>query len=163
MGMAQAVRRAAAAGEAHDGKGGKEGDSMKKSTKALIIMLIVGTVGLAAMLGAIVGAGVLYSRETARTYEFDETPTAIVMDMKQARIELVPSDGCSVEAYVKAWRTGEIDIDDVLTVSMSGGALKIVETGFPSDFLGYFPQPYEMKVTVYAPHSALDAMGGETR
>ena len=136
---------------------------MKKSTKALIIMLIVGTVGLAVLMGVIVGAGVLYSRETARSYEFDQTPTAIFMDIKQAQVELVPSDRCRVEAYVKAWRTGEIVMDDVLTVSMSGGALKVVETGFPSDFFGYFPQPYEMKVTVYAPQAVLDAMGGETR
>ena len=134
---------------------------MKKSTKALIILLIAGAVGLAAMLGAIVGTGVLYSRETARTYEFDEAPTAIVMEMKQAQIDLVPSDEFRVEAYVKAWRLDEIDMNDVLTVGMADGALQIEEKGFPSDFLGYFPQPYEMKVTVYAPQAALDAMGGE--
>jgi hypothetical protein len=134
---------------------------MKKSTKALIILLIVGTAGLAAMLAAIVGGGVLYSREATKTYEFDETPTAIVMDIKQAQIELVPFDECRVEAYVKAWRMGEIDMDDVLIVRLADGALHIEEAGFPSDFLGYFPQPYEMKVTLYAPQSVLRAMGGD--
>ncbi len=134
---------------------------MKKSTKVLIILLIVGAAGLTAMLGVIVGSGVLYSRETAKDYEFGEIPNAIVMDIQQSQIELMPSDECHVEAYVKAWRTGEINMDDVLTVSMADGTLQIEEKGFPVDFLGLFPQPYEMKVTVYAPQAALDAMGGE--
>ncbi len=134
---------------------------MKKSTKVLIILMIAGAVGLAAMLGALVGAGVLFSRETAQTYAFDDTPAAIVMDIKMAQIERVPSDTCRVEAYVKAWRTGEINMDDALAVSMADGTLQIEETGFPADFLGIFPQPYEMKLTIYAPQSALDAMRGE--
>lgn len=134
---------------------------MKRSTKVLIILLILGTVGLAAMLAVIVGTGMLYSRETLHTYEFDQTPAAIVMDMKQAQIDLVPSDECRVEAYVKAWRTAEIDMDDVLAVSMADGTMQIREKGFPTDFLGIFPQPYELKITVYAPQAALDAVGGE--
>ena len=52
-------------------------------------------------------------------------------------------------------------MDDVLTVGISDGTLQIKELGFPSDFLGIFPQPYEMKVTVYAPEDVLDAMGDE--
>lgn len=134
---------------------------MKKSTKVLIILMIVGAVGLAAMLAAIVGTGLMYSRETASTYEYEEIPKAIVMDMKQAQISLMSSDECRVEAYVKAWRTGEIEMNDVLTVNMADGTLQIEELGFPSDFLGIFPQPYEMKVTVYAPQDVLDTMGGE--
>ena len=134
---------------------------MKKSTRVLIILLIVGTVGLAAMLGAIVGTGVLYSRETTKSYEFGELPAAVVMDLKQAQINLVSSGECRVEAYVKAWRPDEIDMNDVLAVNMTDGTLEIEEKGFPADLMGIFPQPYEMKVTVYAPQSALDAMGGE--
>ena len=134
---------------------------MKKSTKVLIILMIVGAVGLTAMLGTIVGTGVLYSRETVHTYEFDEIPLALTVDTKQAQVDLVPSNECRVEAYVKAWRTGEIDMGDVLAVGISDGTLQIKELGFPTDFLGIFPQPYEMKVTVYAPQDVLDAMGGE--
>ncbi len=134
---------------------------MKKSTKVLIVSLIVGTVGLAAMLGTFVGTGFLYSRETTQTYEFGETPVGVVLDIRSASIVCVPSDECRVEAYVKAWRTKEISMDDVLSVSMVNGTIQIEEKGFPADFLGYFPQPYEMKVTVYAPQAALDAMGGE--
>ncbi len=134
---------------------------MKKSTKTLIILVIVGAMGLAVILGAIVGAGVLYSRETARTYEFDETPAAMTLDLRQAQVEIAPSDECRVEAYVKAWRTGEIDMDGVLTVRMEGGVLKIEEKGFPSDFLGLFPQPYEMKLTIYAPQAVLDTAEGD--
>ena len=134
---------------------------MKKSTKVLIILMIVGAVGLTAMLGTIVGTGVLYSRETAQSYEFDEAPLALTVDTEQAQVDLAPSDECRVEAYVKAWRTGEIEMNDVLTVNMADGTLQIEELGFPSDFLGIFPQPYEMKVTVYAPQDVLDTMGGE--
>ena len=134
---------------------------MKKSTKVLIILMIVGAVGLTAMLGTIVGTGVLYSRETVHTYEFDEIPLALTVDTKQTQVDLVPSNECRVEAYVKAWRTGEIDMDDVLTVNITGGILQIEELGFPADFLGIFPQPYEMKVTVYAPQDVLEEMGGE--
>lgn len=134
---------------------------MRKSTKTLIILMIVGAVGLAVMLGAIVGTGALYSRETARTYEFDNSPAAVMMDLVQAQVDLIPSDEIRVEAYVKAWRPGEIDMDDVLAVQMEGGVLEIEEKGFPSDFLGFFPQPYEMKLTIYAPQAVLDAAEGD--
>jgi hypothetical protein len=134
---------------------------MKKSTKLFIILLIVGAVGLAVMLGAIIGAGVLYSRETSQIYKFDGNPAAVSMDLSQAQVEMVASDKCRVEAYVKAWRIGEIDMDDVLVVRLEDDVLEIEEKGFPSDFLGLFPQPYEVKITLYAPQSALDAMEGD--
>lgn len=134
---------------------------MKKSTKILIVLLIVGTVGLAAMLCAIVGTGMLYSREATQTYEFGESPIGVVLDIRSASIVCVPTDECRVEAYVKAWRPEEISMDDVLSVSMVNGILQIEEKGFPADFLGYFPQPYEIKLTVYASQAALDAMRGE--
>jgi hypothetical protein len=134
---------------------------MKKSIKLFVILLIAGAVGLTVTLSVAVGAGVLISREASRTYEFDGMPTAIKLDLQQARIEPAPADECRVEAFVKAWRADDIDMDDVLAVRMAGGVLEIAEQPFPSDFLGYFPQPYEMSITIYAPQAAWDAMGGD--
>jgi hypothetical protein len=134
---------------------------MKRSTKLFIALLVAGAVGLAVVTGAAVGTRMIYSREAAESYTFDEAPASVTLDMRQAQVETIPSDECRVEAYVKAWRTDEIEMDTVLEVRMDGDALVIVEKAFPSDFLGCFPQPYEMKVTVYAPQAALDAMGGE--
>jgi hypothetical protein len=83
------------------------------------------------------------------------------MELSQAQVEMVASDECRVEAYVKAWRIGEIDMDDVLAVRLEDDVLEIEEKGFPSDFLGLFPQPYEMKLMIYAPQSVLDVAEGD--
>ncbi len=136
---------------------------MKKSTKLFIILLIVGTVGLAAMLGATIGTGMMYSRETSQTYVFDAAPDAVSLETVQAQVTLVPSEECRVEAYVKAWRPDEIDMSDVLDVSMEDGDLTIKEKPFAADFLGFFPQPYEMKLTIYTPQPVLDALEGELK
>jgi hypothetical protein len=133
---------------------------MKKSTKLFIILLITGAAGLALMMIAAVASGAIYSREASESYTFDETQEAITLHIDQARVELAPSDECCVEAYVKAWRPDEIDLDSVLAVRMEGGVLKVEETGFPADFLGLFPQPYEMKLTIYAPQAVLDTVEG---
>jgi len=129
---------------------------MKKSTKLFIVLLIVGAAGLALTLVTAVASGAIYSREASESYAFDEAQMAITLHIKQAQVELVPSGECRVEAYVKAWRPDEIDLDSVLAVRAEGGVLTIEEKGFPSDFLGLFPQPYEMKLTIYAPQTVLD-------
>ena len=131
-----------------------------KTTKLFIVLLIVGAAGLAAALAAAVAAGAIYSREASASYTFDEAQTAISLDLKQAQVELVPSGECRVKAYVKAWRPDEIDLDSVLDVRAEGRVLTIEEKGFPSDFLGLFPQPYEMKLTIYAPQAVLETAEG---
>lgn len=133
---------------------------MKKPTKLFIVLLIAGAVGLAVVLIAAVASGTIYSREASKSYTFDEAQAAITLHTKQAQVELVPSGECRVEAYVKAWRPDGIDMGSVLTVQMEGGVLKIEEKGFPDDFLGLFPQPYEMKLTIYAPQAVLDTAEG---
>ena len=133
---------------------------MKKSTKLFIVLLIASAAGLAVMMIAAVAAGAIYSREASGSYTFDEMQAAITLHIKQAQVELEPSDECRVEAYVKAWRPDKIDMDSVLAVRAEGGVLTIEEKGFPADFLGLFPQPYEMKLTIYAPQAVLDTAEG---
>jgi len=136
---------------------------MKKSKKILLILLITGALGLAAMGGVVIGTGALYSRETTKSYTFDEIPAEIQLETVRAQVSLVPSDECRVEAYVKAWRPSEINMDDVLSVQMEDGILTVTEISFPNDFFGFFPQPYEMKLTIYAPQPVLDTLGGNLK
>lgn len=133
---------------------------MKKATKLFIVLLIVGAAGLAVTLVAAVAAGAIYSREASASYTFDEAQTEITLHTKLTQVELVPSDEYRVEAYVKAWRPDEIDMDSVLAVRSEGSVLTIEEKGFPADFLGLFPQPYEMNLTIYAPQEVLDMAEG---
>jgi hypothetical protein len=136
---------------------------MKKTTKLFIIFLIIGVVGLAAMLGAVIGTGMMYSRETTKSYAFDEMPSAIKLETVHAQVSLVASDECRVEAYAKAWRPEEIDMDTLVNARMEGGELAVTEKPFANDFIGFFPQPYEMKLTVYAPQSLLDTLEGDMK
>ncbi len=126
---------------------------MGRKTKLLWIGLAIGFIGCAAVIGVIIGTGTLMSREDAKTYVISEPFDSIMFsDPCHEPVMLQPSkDGYSVDVYVKAWRPGPIDLDDMLSFSVENGVLRITETPFPDDFLGFLPQPYELRLTIYVP------------
>ena len=125
---------------------------MNRKVKLLLWGLILGFVGMAVAFGVIMGTGSLMSREAESVYTIDEPFETVVLDIGQADVSLVPTDGTStVGASIKAWRPEPINIDTVIGVRVEGGVLTITETPFPNDFLGVFAQPYELKLTIRIP------------
>lgn len=127
---------------------------MSRKVKWLWAGLAIGFIGAAATLGVIIGTGTVMSREAEKTYVITE-PFESVEFPKTSHTTAVSEQsqdgGYSVRAYVKAWRPEDIDLDKIVSFSVEDGTLHIAETPFPDDFLGFFPQPYELKLTVYAP------------
>lgn len=136
---------------------------MKKKTKALWILLAVGIAGIAATMGYLFGSGALMSREAVKTYEISELYNTLQLKTSLAQVSVLPEQTgeTRVEAYVKAWLPDEIDMDDVVSVSVKDGALTVTETPFPSEFLGVFPQPYEMNLRVYLPQDIYERYTGD--
>lgn len=134
---------------------------MKKMTKLLLILFIAGLCGTAVTLGYIMGSGQLMSREAAKDYAVDEPFHELKLDTVAAQVLMVPSEDVHVEAYAKAWLPGPVDMDDVVDVDVRGGVLTVTETPFPAEFFGIFPQPYEMRLTIYMPQELCDTYGKE--
>ncbi len=136
---------------------------MKKKTKILLILLAVGVVGLAATMGYILGSNALMSREAAKTYEITEAYDTVQFDTVLAYANVQPSmDGKThVETYAKAWLSHEIDMDSIVSIEIVDGVLTVTETPFPDEFLGVFPQPYELRLNVYLPQDVYEQWEGE--
>lgn len=135
---------------------------MKKTTKVLVLLLLIGIGGTAIMMGFIVGTGHLMSHEAAKEYAVEETFSELKLDMAAAQINIIPSEKAYVTAYAKAWLPNPIDMNDVVDVRVENGVLTVTETPFPSTFLGVFPQPYELILTIYMPQEVCDIYQEET-
>ena len=135
---------------------------MKKTTKVLVLLLLIGIGGTAIMMGFIVGTGHLMSHEAAKEYAVEETFSELKLDMAAAQINIIPSEKAHVTAYAKAWLPKPIDMNDVVDVRVENGVLTVTETPFPSTFLGVFPQPYELILTIYMPREICDIYQEET-
>ncbi|MGE5494926.1 MAG: hypothetical protein ACM3S4_06475 [Burkholderiales bacterium] len=134
---------------------------MNSKTKLLWIGLAIGFIGCAATLGVIIGTGTLMSREAEKAYAITEPFESIELSGPHRDITLLPSkNGSSVNAYAKAWRPEPIDLDAMLSFSVQDGALHIAETPFPDNFLGFFPQPYELRLTIYVPEDYFEQHTG---
>jgi hypothetical protein len=135
---------------------------MKTKTKVLLILLAVGVVGVAVTMGYIVGSGTLISREAEKTYAISEPFDTVAFDTTQAQVTVLPAeDGeTRIEAYAKAWLPEEIDMDVHVSVAVQDGALVVTETPFPDEFLGVFPQPYELILRVYVPQDVYERWTG---
>lgn len=137
----------------------REENMKSKSYKVLLWGLIIGLVGMAVTIGITIATDKLMSRETEAVFEVGEAFESVALDTGAAEVSFVPTDAeYRVEAYIKAWRPEPIDLDEIVSVAVNDGVLTITETPFPSDFFGVFPQPYELKLTVYAPEGV--AAGG---
>ena len=134
-----------------DQHGNREANKKNKPLKILLWGLVIGLVGMAVTMGVAVGSGRITSRETEEIIAAGTPFESVILDTTMADVQFVTSDSYEVEAYTKAWRPSPIDINEVVHVSVDKGVLTITETGFPNDFLGIFPQPYELGLTIYAP------------
>ena len=136
---------------------------MKTKTKVLLILLAVGVVGVAATMGYIMGSSTLISREAEKTYAVSEPFDTVKFHTVLGQVTVLPAeDGeTRVEAYAKAWLPEEIDMDEHISVAVEDGVLVVTETPFPDEFLGVFPQPYEMILRVYVPQDVYEQWTGE--
>ena len=135
---------------------------MKKKTMILVILLAVGTVGLAITMGYILGSNTLMSREAAKTYEVREPYDTVQFDTALAYAYVQPSENgeTRVETYAKAWLPHEIDMDSIFSVTVQDGVLTITQNPFPDEFLGVFPQPCELDLYVYLPEDIYEQWEG---
>lgn len=126
---------------------------MSKKVRLLWIGLAIGFIGTAATFGVIVGTGTLISRETEKTYAITEPFESVEFPETEHTTAVVEQSagGYSLKAYVKAWRPEAIDIDKIVSFTVENGVLRIKDTPFADDLLGFFPQPYELRLTLYAP------------
>jgi len=124
---------------------------MKKNSKVLLILLIIGIAGTAITSGFILGSGQLMPRQATREYEIGESLRDLELDTVNAKINIVPSESSYVTAYANAWLPQPVEMENVVNVSVEDGTLRVTETPFPSTFLGVFPQPYELIITLYIP------------
>ena len=136
---------------------------MKTKTKVLFILFAVSIAGIAATVGFTIGSGALMSREAEKSYAVSEPFDMVTMDTVLAQVEVLSAESGEphVEAYAKAWLPAEIDMDELVSVTVENGALVITETPFPDEFLGVFPQPYELILRVYVPQDVYDQWTGD--
>lgn len=137
---------------------------MKKQVKRWLLVLLISVAGIALTGVVLMGSGMLMSREASKTYPIDAAIDHVKVEAVRAQVTLVPEAGePRVVAYAKAWLPEPIDLDEHVALSVSDGTLTITETAFAEQFLGLFPQPYEMALTVYVPQAVYDQyQGGNT-
>ncbi len=129
---------------------------MNKKTKLLLAGLVTGLIGIAVTIGIAISTDAIMSREDEKTFPIDKQFSSIAApDIEQDSIRVVPAEqnGPKISAYIKAWRPEHIDVSRMISAEVNDGVLTITKTPFPDDFLGLFSQPYELKITVYAPES----------
>ncbi len=126
---------------------------MSKRTKLLFIGLIIGLVGMAFTIGVAIGTDMIMSREDSETFYFNEPFDTLVLSytgLPNFKVRVAQGE-YKVDAYIKAWRPENIDLDNKLSFDIIDGVLYISLEPFPDDFLGMFPQPLEMIINVYSP------------
>ncbi len=135
---------------------------MNRYTKVLLILLFIGIGGAAIVFGYIVGSGQLMPRDATQDYAVKESFHELNLDTAGAHIDLIPSEQTHITAFAKAWLPEPVNMDDVVKVKVQDGALNITETPFPSTFLGVFPQPYELRLTLHLPPDICEAYREES-
>lgn len=137
---------------------------MKKRVKGWLKVLAVSLAGLALMAVVLMGTGMLISREASKTYPIAESFQTLKVEAVRAQVRVVTDGGePQVEAYAKAWLPEPIDLDQHVAVSVQDGTLTIREIPFEANFLGMFPQPYEMDLTIHVPQAVYDQYQGGRR
>ncbi len=135
---------------------------MKTKTKVLLILFAVSIAGIATTMGIIMGSSTLMSRGAEKTYAITAPFDTMEFDTVLGQVTVLPAeDGeARVEASAKAWLPEEIDMDEHIRVDVADGVLTVTETPFPDEFLGVFPQPYEMILRVYVPQYVYEQWTG---
>ncbi len=136
---------------------------MKIFTKVLLILLAVGILGTAVTMGYIMGSSTLISREAEKTYTVTTPFDTLKFHTVLGQVTVLPAeDGKTrVEASAKAWLPEDIDMDEHIRLDVQEGVLVVTETPFPDEFLGVFPQPYEMILRVYVPQDVYETWTGD--
>jgi len=133
----------------------------RNATKVLWILLAAGAAGLALVIGISVGTGAIASREDAKSYEFDHSFDAVVLETVNADVQMVPAgEKAGANTFAKAWLEQPFEMDDVIAFEIEEGVLTVRETPFPPRFMAIFPQPYELKVTLFVPPEIIEENGG---
>ena len=124
---------------------------MKKSTKTLWIVFIVGAVGLAVVAGVMLGTGYLASRDKEETIALGSDVGEIVLNVDKAHVNIVESDESEIDIRLNLWSDVEIEAGEVAQAKTDGGVLTITETAPQNTFFGVFEQPYELIITLKVP------------
>ena len=132
---------------------------MKKSTKIQWVLLAVGIVGMAVTMGIAIGTGMLMSREDAQVYAIRDQFEMIELDTR-VPVELVVAEETAIGIYAKAWLKEPIDVNDYVDFEVKNGVLSIIETPPAAEFFGFFPQPYELIITLYMTQDTYDTVTG---
>jgi len=135
---------------------------MKKNVKRWLTVILIGFLGTACTMIYLLATDRLMSREATEVFALEGTFDTLEVRTVRAGVEVVPtSDAPKVEVYAKAWLPESIKLKEHVEWSVQQGKLAITEIPFPDTFLGLFPQPYEMYMTVYVPESVYMAyLGG---
>lgn len=131
---------------------------MTKRMKVLLLVLGVGLCGLIITSAIIIGSGQLASREESRSYAVSESFDDVRIQKSAATVTFAAADDVRIDVYAKAWLDKPIDLDQLVAIQVLNGVLQITETPFPDVFLGIFPQPYELSITIYVPQTVYDEM-----
>ncbi len=127
---------------------------MKRTGKTLTILLIIGFVGVAATVGAALSTGHIRPYAETKSYPAENVQRT-ELNLHSAQVTAVPvTENYRAEVYVHAWLPRPLDFDQIASVEVTDGVLTVTETSFPNEFLGMFPQPYEMRITLYLPAKA---------
>ncbi len=129
---------------------------MKKLTKRTLIIFGISAIGLAATIAVILGAGILKSADNDEVVMISEQVERISLDVDKASVTLIESEELKIESQLNLWADEQILASDVAIITSSGGVLTITETPPGGKFLGIFPQPYELKITIHAPRGMVD-------
>jgi hypothetical protein len=129
---------------------------MKKSTKTLWIVFIIGVVGLAVVAGVMIGTGYLVSRDKQETIALGSEVDEIVLNVDKAHVNIVESDESKIDVRLNLWSDVEIEAGEVAQSKTAGGVLTITETAPQNTFFGVFEQPYELIITIKVPADMAD-------
>lgn len=124
---------------------------MKKSTKTLWIVFIIGVVGLAVVAGVMLGTGYLASRDKEETVAIGSDVGEIVLNVDKAHVNIVESDKSEIDIRLNLWADVEIEAGEVAQAKTEGGVLTITESAPQNTFFGVFEQPYELIITIKVP------------
>ena len=135
---------------------------MKKRIKFWFILMAAGLLGIAVIVSYSVGTGSFTSYEAAMTFYPEGSFQNIQVDTSKAQVLVMPSEETpKIEVYAKAWLPGSIDLTKRFVWTVEDQRLTLTEIPFEPTFLGFFPQPYEMKITAYVPQAVYDSyLGG---
>lgn len=131
---------------------------MKKLTKVSLIVFVIGIVGLIVTMGIMLASGTFGPKVTEDVVIISEDINNINLSIDRAIIDFEESDKIKIELYLNLWTDEDIVAEDAVNIAAEEGVLTITEQPPINKFLGMFPQPYELKITIHAPADMIDSI-----